>query len=66
MNWTPTGTSQPALDVQLAVALPMPDPHMFPSVVMQMSDPVRVPRREAGAISAWYDGTAFSTMPTAK
>lgn len=52
MNWTPTGTIQPAFPCQLAVALPMPEPHMLPAVVMQISEPVMRPRREAGAISA--------------
>lgn len=31
-----------------------------------MSEPAIKPRKEAGAISAWYDGTTFSIIPTPK
>lgn len=63
--WTPTAMIQPDSSSS-ATARPIPAPIMLPRVVMHMSEPVKSPRSVCGAISAWYDGTAFSMMPTVK
>ena len=65
MNCMAIGTIQPFSPVSDAYARDMQDPHRFPMLVNIMMEPDSSPRTAAGATSALYDGTTFSTIPTA-
>ena len=60
------GTNQPFSFFSVAYARPMRFPHKLPTPSRKATEPEKNGLISGGQISEVYDGTAFSTRPTAR